>query len=51
MWFWMKLSLNFWSVKWLKCLILVGFDDMRYDKGFGEGGIGILLDFVGGLRD
>ena len=24
-------------MKWLKCLILVGFDDMGYDKGF-EGG-------------
>ena len=24
---------NFWVVKWLKCLILVGFNDMGYDKG------------------
>lgn len=32
-------------------LIFVVFDDMGYDKGVGEGGIVILLDFVGGLRD
>ena len=24
---------NFWVVKWVKCLILVRFDDMGYDKG------------------
>ena len=24
---------DFWVVKWLKRLILVGFDDMGYDKG------------------
>ena len=30
-----------------KCLILVGFDDMGYDKWFGMGKFGILLDFVG----
>ena len=23
---------DFWVVKWLKCLILVGFDDMGYDN-------------------
>lgn len=40
---------DFWVVKWLKCLILVGVDDMGYDKGFGGGGFGILLDFVGDL--
>ena len=32
-----------------KCLILVGFDDMGYDKWFGGGDFGILLDFVGDL--
>ena len=36
-------------MKWLKCLILVGFDDMGYDKGFGGRRFGILLDFVGDL--
>ena len=41
---------DFWVVKWLKCLILVGFDDMGYDKGFGMWKFGILLDFVGVLR-
>lgn len=30
-------------------LIFVVFDDMRCDKGFGEGGMGDLVDFVGGL--
>ena len=25
---------DFWVVKWLKCLILVGFDDMGYDNIF-----------------
>ena len=28
-------------------LIFVVFDDMGYDKGVGEGGIVILVDFVG----
>ena len=27
-----KWEFDFWVVKWLKCLILVGFDDMGYDK-------------------
>lgn len=40
----------FWVMKLGKCLILVGFDDMGCDKGFGGGGFGILLDFVGNLR-
>ena len=26
---------DFWVVKWLKYLILVGFDDMGYDMGLG----------------
>ena len=25
---------DFWVVMWVKFLILVGFDDMWYDKGF-----------------
>jgi hypothetical protein len=31
--FLMRWEFDFWVVKWLKCLILVGFDDMGYDKG------------------
>ena len=38
-------------MKLRKCLILVGFNDMGYDKWFGMGGIGILLDFVGDFED
>ena len=38
--FLVRWKFDFWVVKWLKCLILVGFDDMGYDKGFDE------LDFV-----
>jgi len=38
-------------VKWLKCLILVGFDDMGYDKWFEGVEFGILLDFCGGFED
>lgn len=30
-----KWDFDFWVVKWVKCLILVGFDDMGYDKWFG----------------
>ena len=32
--FLVRWKFDFWIVKWLKCLILVGFDDMGYDKGF-----------------
>ena len=32
-----------------KCLILVGFDDMGYDKWFEGRRFGILLDLVGEL--
>ena len=38
-------------MKWLKCLILVGFDDMGYDKWFEGVEFGILLDFCGILED
>ena len=31
--FLMMWEFDFLVVKWLKCLILVGFDDMGYDKG------------------
>ena len=37
--FLVRWKFDFWVVKWLKCLILVGFDDMGYDKGFGMGEI------------
>ena len=48
--FLVRCEFDFWVVKWLKCLILVGFNDMWYDKWFGMGEIRILLDFVGILR-
>ena len=31
--FLMKWEFDFLVVKWMKCLILVGFNDMGYDKG------------------
>ena len=34
---------DFLVVKWLRCLILVGFDDMVYDKGFDELDFGFCL--------
>ena len=48
--FLVRWKFDFWVVKWLKCLILVGFDDMWYDKWFGMWKFGILLDFVGILK-
>ena len=42
---------DFWVWKWLKCLILVGFDDMGYDKWFEGVEFGILLDFVENFDD
>ena len=45
--FLVRWKFDFWVMKLGKCLILVGFDDMGYDKGVGGGGFGILLDFVG----
>lgn len=44
--FLVRWKFDFWVVKWLKCLILVGFDDMGYDKWFEGRRFGILLDFV-----
>ena len=35
----------------MKCLILVGFDDMGYDKWFEGVEFGILLDFVENYDD
>ena len=31
--FLMRWKFDFWAVKWVKGLILVGFDDKGYDKG------------------
>ena len=45
--FLVRWKFDFLIVKWLKCLILVGIDDMWYDNGVRDGEIGILLDFVG----
>ena len=40
---------DFCVVKWLKCLILVGFDDMWYDKWFDELDFGFCLILLGFL--
>lgn len=32
-----KWDFDFWVVRWMKCLILVGFDDMGYDMGYDMG--------------
>ena len=47
--FLVKCKFDFWVVKWLKCLILVGFDDMGYDKWFDELDFGFCLILVGFL--
>ena len=49
--FLVRWKFDFWVMKLGKCLILVGFDDMGYDKWFGGVEFGILLDFVGILED
>ena len=49
--FLVRWKFDFWVVKWLKCLILVGFDDMGYDKWFEGVEFGILLDFCGIFKD
>ena len=41
---------DFWVWKWLKCLILVGFDDMGYDKGIDELDFGFCLILLGILK-
>ena len=45
--FLVRWKFDFWVVKWLKCLILVGFDDMGYDKWFDELDFGFCLILVG----
>lgn len=42
-----KNDFDFWMVKWLKALILVGFDDMGYDKGFEVEKLGFCLVLFG----
>ena len=49
--FLMKWEFDFLVVKWMKCLILVGFDDIGYDKWFDELDFWILLDFVENFED
>ena len=47
--FLVRWEFDFWVVKLGKCLILVGFDDMEYDKWFGMGKLGFCLILVGFL--
>ena len=49
--FLMKWEFDFLVVKWMECLILVGFNDMGYDKWFDELDFWILLDFVENFED
>ena len=49
--FLVRWEFDFLVVKWMKCLILVGFNDMGYDKWFDELDFWILLDFVWILED
>ena len=46
----MRWKFDFWVLKWLKCLILVGFDDMLYDKWFDELDFGFCLILLGILK-
>ena len=48
--FLIRWKFDFWVVKWLKCLILVGFNDMGYDKWFGEWNLEFCLILVGFLK-
>ena len=41
---------DFLVMKWVKCLILVGFDDIGYDKGFVMGKLGFCLILLGILK-
>ena len=49
--FLVKWEFDFLVVKWMKCFILVGFNDMGYDKEFDEMDFWILLDFVENFED
>ena len=48
--FLVRWKFDFWVVKWLKCLILVGFDDMWDDKWFDELDFGFCLILLGFLK-
>ena len=48
--FLMREGFDFLVVKWMKCLILVGFDDMGYDKWFDELDFGFCLILLGILK-
>lgn len=45
--FLVRWEFDFWVVKWGKCLILVGVDDMGYDKGFDGMNFGFCLILLG----
>ena len=45
--FLMKWEFDFLVVKWMECLILVGFNDMGYDKWFDELDFGFCLILLG----
>ena len=45
--FLMRCEFDFWVVKWLKWLILVGFDDIGYDKGLRWVKLGFCLILLG----
>ena len=42
-----KWEFDFWVWKWLKCLVLVRFDDIGYDKGFDGWNFGFCLILLG----
>ena len=45
--FLMRWEFDFLVMMWVKCLILVGFDDIGYDKWFEMGKLGFFLILVG----
>lgn len=48
--FLVRWEFDFWVVKCLKCLILVGFNDIGYDKWVGMGKLEFCLVLLGILR-
>ena len=45
--FLVRWEFDFWVLRLVKCLILVGFDDMGYDKGFNGVKLGFCLILLG----
>ena len=45
--FLVRWEFDFWVARLVKCLILVGFDDMGYDKWFGMRKLGFCLILLG----